>query len=34
MIAGRLGVDFFLNDSLAIDLYLDAAASTADVYPD
>lgn len=34
VIAGRLGVDFFLNDSLAIDLYLDAAASTADVYPD
>ena len=32
--AGRLGVDFFVTDSFAVDLYVDASAATADVYPD
>ena len=32
--AGRLGIDFFVTDSFAVDLYVDASAATADVYPD
>ena len=32
--AARLGVDFFLTDQFAVDLFVDASAATADVYPD
>ena len=34
MIAFRLGCDFFLTDNLALDLFVDAATATADVYAD
>ena len=30
----RLGFDFFLTDNVAIDVYADASAATADVYAD
>ena len=30
----RLGCDFFLTDNIAIDLFVDMAAATADVYAD
>ena len=34
VIAGRVGTDFFITDYFAVDLYVDASAATADVYPD
>ena len=34
LVAARLGCDFFITDNFAVDLFVDASAATADVYPD
>ncbi|MBQ9726076.1 MAG: hypothetical protein IJV65_01045 [Kiritimatiellae bacterium] len=34
VLAFRLGTDFFITDNFAVDLYVDAATSSGDVYAD